>query len=533
VRRLATVAVFLAALTSVVSASGAGARSLDEGGTFRMAISLIANFQSIDPALYGLESRALRPACAALMSYPDKPLPAGLVLAPELAQSDPVVSRDRKTYTFTIRKDARFSDGSAVTARDFVHALERGFDPKMKSVANPYFRDIVGAREMLAGKTTRLAGAVANGRTLRLRLTKPVPDFLARLSGLCAVSSALPADPEGAKAPLASPAPYYVSEYVPGERVVMERNRFYHGQRPHHVARITIDLQGNPSAVADVASGKLDHVAPTPDLNPELAGLARRYGVNRARLFIEHDTATRMFLMNTSRPLFRNNVPLRRALNYAADRRALAREYGPYAATPTDHYLPRGLPGYRNVRIYPLRGPDLRKARALARGHRRSGKAVLYTCSDRPDCIGVAQVLQQNLRAIGMKLQIKQFPLGLMFQKLATPGEPFDLAWIGFVPGFPDPEDMLNIFDGRTIGQPDSFNWSYFNERTYNRLFARAGRLSGAQRYRAYGELDVRLARDAAPAIAVLNANTWAFVSKRVGCVVMNPGLDLTAVCLK
>jgi ABC-type transport system substrate-binding protein len=519
-------------LCALLFAPAGSTREAQDENTFRMAISLIAGFHSIDPALYGLESRALRPACAALISYPDKPLPAGLVLAPELAQSEPVISRDRKTYTFSIRKDARFSDGSAVTARDFVHALERIFDPKMKSGGGP-LTDIVGAREMLAGKATRLAGAVANGRALRLRLTKPVPDFLARLSGLCAVSSALPADPEGAKAPLTSPAPYYVSEYVPGERVVMERNRFYHGQRPQHVARITIDLQGNPSAVADVASGKLDHVAPTPDLNPELAGLARRYGVNRGRLFIEPDVGTRMFLMNTSRPLFRDNVPLRRALNYAADRRALAREYGPYAATPTDHYLPRGLPGYRNVRLYPLRGPDLRRARALAHGHRRAGKAVLYTCSDRPDCIGVAQVLQQNLRAIGIKLQIKQFPLGLMFQKLATPGEPFDLAWFGFLADFPDPEDMLQIFDGRTIGQPGNGNWSYFNERTYNRLFARAGRLSGAKRYRAYGELDVRLARDAAPAIAVVNPNTWAFVSKRVGCIVMNPVLDLTAVCLK
>jgi ABC-type transport system substrate-binding protein len=208
----------LALLLTLALPGSLGAQATKEGGTFRMAISLVANFQSIDPALYGLESRALRPACAALMSYPDKPLPAGLVLAPELAQFDPVVSRDRKTYTFTIRKDARFSDGSAVTAGDFVRALERIFDPKMKT-GGAFFGDIVGAREMLAGKATRLAGAVANGRTLRLRLTKPVPDFLVRVSGLCAVPSDLPADPEGAKAPLASPAPYYVSEYVPGERV--------------------------------------------------------------------------------------------------------------------------------------------------------------------------------------------------------------------------------------------------------------------------------------------------------------------------
>jgi ABC-type transport system substrate-binding protein len=466
------------------------------------------------------------------MSYPDKPLPAGLVLAPELAQSDPVVSKDRRTYTFTIRKDARFSDGSPVLARDVVHTFERIFDPSMKTEGGP-FGDIVGAQQMLAGKATTLAGAVARGRTLRVRLSKPVPDFLARTSTLCVVPAALPADPEGANAPLASPAPYYVSEYVRGERVVLEQNRFYRGPRPHHVDRITVDLQGDASAVDDVASGKLDSVAATPDLNPQLARLVRRYGLNKSRLFREADLVTRMFVLNTSRPLFKNNVELRQALNFAVDRRALLREYGPFVATPTDHYLPRPMPGFQNVRIYPLAGPDLRRARGLAKGHLRSRTAVLYTCSDRPDCIGVAQVLQQNLKAIGMKLRIKQFPLQLMFQKLASPGEPFDLAWLGFVVPYGDPQAFLGIFDGRTIGRPGSENWSYFNAPRYNHLLARAGGLSGPERYRAFGDLDVRLARDAAPAIAVLNASTLAFVSARTGCVVMNPSFDLTAVCLK
>jgi len=53
------------------------------------------------------------------------------------------------------------------------------------------------------------------------------------------------------------------------------------------------------------------------------------------------------------------------------------------------------------------------------------------------------------------------------------------------------------------------------------------------QRQLAYGSLDVRLARDAAPlaALGVLNEPT--FVSERVGCIVLRPALVLTAVCLK
>ena len=330
-----------AILGALVLAPPGATRISKDGGTFRMAIT-VGIFQNVDPALYGNESGIMRPACASLMGYPDKPLPSGLRLAPELAASYPTVSRDRRTYTFTIRRGVRFSTGAPLTARDVSRALERILDRKMRSENAGPFLDIVGARQMLAGKTDRIAGVIARGRTLRLKLTRPVPDFLARTSLLCAVPSSLPADPEGAKAPLPSPAPYYVSEYVPGNRLVLARNRFYRGGRPHHVDRIAVDLQVDASAVDDVAAGKLDYVAPTPNLSARLAGLVRRYGVNRSRLFLESDALMRMFLMNTTGPLFRNNPSLRQALNFAADRRALAREFGPYAAAPPDHYLPAG-----------------------------------------------------------------------------------------------------------------------------------------------------------------------------------------------
>ena len=60
-----------------------------------------------------------------------------------------------------------------------------------------------------------------------------------------------------------------------------------------------------------------------------------------------------------------------------------------------------------------------------------------------------------------------------------------------------------------------------------------AARLQGAERYRAYGRLDVELSRDAAPRVPVFVQNQSTLVSARVGCVVLRPTLDLTAVCLK
>jgi peptide/nickel transport system substrate-binding protein len=516
-RRITTASV-LAVGAALLLVSSGGTRGIKEGGTFRIAFA-IGRFHTIDPALGDLPiaKHLLAPACSSLMTYPDKALPAGLRLVPELAETEPVVSRAGKTYTFTIRKGARFSDGTRVTARTFAHALERIFTPAMQA-DYPLTLDILGARKMLAGKATTLAGVIARGRVLTLRLTKQVPDLLDELTRLCAVPPNLPADPEGAKAPLPSPAPYYVSEYLPGERLVLEQNRFYRGDRPHHVGRFVVDLTSDfGPGIDQVASGGVDTFWPGPT-SEQTADLARRYGVNKSQFFVVPGNLLRVFVLN-NRSLFRNNTELRQALNFAVDRRALVREAGPRVETPTDQYLLPGMPGYRDEHIYPLKRPDVAKARALANGNLRSRKAVLYTI-DSPSDIARAQILQRNLKAIGLQLEIKPFPVTLYFDKIAAPGEPFDLARIQLGP-LTDPVYLNTPLFGDSLPPK------------YNVLLDRASRLTGDERYRAYGDLDVLISKDAAPMIPVAVVNQQTFVSARVGCIVLKPFLDLTAVCLK
>ena len=519
-------------LTAAAMASpGAAERVAKEGGTFRLAYN---SFDGIDPALV-ISDRLLGPACGSLMAFRDKPLPEGLRLRPELAEAEPVVSRDGRTYTFRVRKGARFSTGAAVTARAFAHALERIFDPNLNS-GGPGDWFIVGAQEVVDGKATTPRGVVAKGRTLTIRLTKRDPVFLHKTTGLCAVPPSLGSDPEGAKAPLPSPAPYYVAQYVPGERLVLERNRFYQGERPHHVDRFDAALNADVGAIVDdIASGKVDCCIPTATVYAERAKeLAQRYGVNKSQFWVVPGNALRFFVLNTSRPLFRNNPRLRQAVNFAVDRKALTRELGAYGGRPTDQYLLPGRPGFRDAHIYPLTGPDLKKARALAEGNTRSGKAVLYTANFTLP-LAFAQILRKNLSAIGLEVEVRPSPPSVHFAALAKPGEPFDIGYAGWF-GWEvlDPSLLNWMFDGRTIADaPDFGNFSRFDSPTYNRLLEQASRLTGEERYRAYGDLDVRISRDAAPAIPVAAPNAGEFVSARVGCIVLNPFLDLTAVCLK
>ncbi len=71
---------------------------------------------------------------AKLYNYPDKPGQAGGLLRPEVA-SGFAVSGDGRTYTFTIRKGFRFSDGAPVTAKNFAYAIKRAKDPDLASPA--------------------------------------------------------------------------------------------------------------------------------------------------------------------------------------------------------------------------------------------------------------------------------------------------------------------------------------------------------------------------------------------------------------
>ena len=117
-----------------------------------------------------------------LVNYPEKNGQAGGQLYPEGATAFPTVSKDGKTYTFTVRPGLKFSDGSPVTAAAWQRALERNLSPKMGSPVGVNIQlqnVIVGGDDFLNGKTQHIAGVTANGLKLTIKLTKPNPTFVA------------------------------------------------------------------------------------------------------------------------------------------------------------------------------------------------------------------------------------------------------------------------------------------------------------------------------------------------------------------
>jgi ABC-type transport system substrate-binding protein len=520
-------------------ASTSGAR---EGGIFRISFHLASGINYIDPALASTAPgwAVLDTTCARLLTYPDKPAPASYRLVPEVAVGFPKVSRDLTTYMFALRKGFRFSNGAPVRASAFARAIHRMLDPDMKSPGAQHVRDIVGAADVLARRKATASGVVARGYRLVVRFRRPAPDFLDRTAStfFCAVLPNLPADPEGVSR-LDAAGPYYIKEYRPGERVIIRRNRFYRGARPHHVDGFDVDQTAVSSqeAVARVDRGASDwtHTAAGIFFDPSL-GLVAKHGINRSgsRFFVKPGFTLRLLAFNSARPLFRDNPGLRKAVNFALNRRALFIG-SPLSSVPSDQYLPSIMPGYKDADIYPLASADVERARQLARGNMRSGRATLYVNSS-PPLLALGQLIKQQLAEIDLDVDVKGIPIhsasAEYFSLLAAPDEPWDLAFGLWQPSYVDPYAYINqLFDIRYLG---GTNFTHFRSAALNLEMRKTARLTQArERGRAYSALDVRIAREAAPIAPVDFLKEPTLVSSRVGCIVLRPVLDLTAVCLK
>jgi YVTN family beta-propeller protein len=513
------------------------------GGTVRLESQ--SDVGSMDPAANAppLAVQLGYATGARLLNYPDAPSPTGSRVEPEVAQSLPTRSKDGRTYTFRIRPGFRFSPPSnePVTARTFKYTIERSLDPRMRGSGPAFLGDVVGASAYAAGKAKRVSGVTASGNVLRIRLVSPAPDFPERiaLSWFAAVPIGTPIEPRGVRE-VPSAGPYYVASESPGEGVVLRRNPNYRGGRPHRLREIRLRVGvAKARAAAHVEAGSADYV-PNEITPQNAARLAARYGAGsraaragRQRYFVNPSLAVDHLALNTSRPLF-SSARMRKAVNYAIDRRALARQGGifhPLPATPTDQYLPPGVPGYRDARIYPF-SPDVAAARRLIGQRRR--KAVLYVF-DHPSLPQIAQIVKTNLGAVGIDVEVKQFPLSVYFGKIATRGEPYDIALASWGVDYPDPANILSLFDGRLLKQTPSYSDSYFDDPAYNRRLAAAASLSGPRRYIAYSQLDLDLARDAAPWAAYANESRHDFFSARIGCQTYQPiyGIDLAALCIR
>jgi peptide/nickel transport system substrate-binding protein len=537
--------VFAGAATSAPSAqSKADAR----GGTFRY--DNINDFDYIDPSLaYFSHTWQLGAAVGLqLLGYADKEGPEGSRLRAEAAAGMPTVSRDGKTYTFKIKQGFRFSNGTPVTSRNFAFAINRALNPRMQSPAASFVEDIVGAKAVLDGKVATASGVrTPNNTTLVVRLTKVAPDFLSRMTMefFPAMPTNTPIEPEGVNAPMVSAGPYYVKEWVKGRSALVARNPYWNNNKEPWKS---LARPANVDAIAYTIGNSLDATKLRIDKNDTdyggvptsaYSGLVDQFGINKERFFIRKNLVFWYLALNNESALFKGNLKLRQAVNWAIDRPQMVRQHGFLAGGRTDQILPPGMPGFKNFSVYPLGGVNnnsLNKAKGLANGNLRGGKAVFYAFNS---SFGptVAQVVQYNLKQIGIDLEIKSFTRTVQHEKVGTRGEPFDISHSGWGADYADPSNFINVLlDGSRIQAANNVNEAYFNDPKFNSAMAKAASLSGDARLQAYSNLDRDITKDGAPLASYINTNGRYYVSQSVGCFTVDPThgvINLVAICKK
>jgi peptide/nickel transport system substrate-binding protein len=515
--------------SSFASAAGTSG-ALKKGGIWKIGTTGAST--QIDPQIaYVTTAWWLEYATAAkLYNYPDKSGPAGSKLVPEVA-SKFTVSNGGKRYTFTIRKGFKFSDGKPVTANSFKYAINRVANhdlasPGAQFITDPTGTNIVGAKAVNDGNGTNVSGVKVKGNKLTISLTKQDGTFMAKITMpfFQATSSKLPLSKEvvnvNGPGDLPSAGPYVVTRNDVNQLTSLRQNpNWKPGPGRNRPRNLTgLDLQWNLNEQTAFNQTKANQLDEGPLPAAEVQGVASQYGVNKSRFWTKPVNCTGYLPMNTANNLFKSNLRLRQAVNYAVTRSTYVAQAGPYAGQPWTHIFNPGVPGWRNVSIY---RKNLTKAKQLAAGHMKDGKITVYFRSSGTTNNAQAQIVKDDLRNLGFSdnnITMKGFSGANIYDAMGKRGNDADMGVsMGWCSDYPDPYDWLNILlYGPSIQDENNVNYSYFNNPTWNRRMANAAKLVGPKRLKVYGQMDLDIMQKAAPMAIERTYNNRYFFSNRV-----------------
>ena len=549
VRRAAVAAlvttVLAAACTSTPSSvkSGATPAGTHKGGT----IILLANagWGTADPAKnYTVQEWQLLPITNdGLVTFRHANGAAGTQIVPDLATSIPTPTNGDKTYTFTLRKGIRYSNGQPLLASDFVTVIKRQFT--VPGPANSFYMGIVGAAQC-AKTPTRCDlsnGVVTNNKTgtVTFNLTAPDPEFLAKLGipFAVAVPGNTPLSDLGNNPPPAT-GPYMFKYYKPSSGALLVRNPYFHvwnaaAQPPGNPDQILYKF-GLPaeSEVTEIENGEADWMFDQPPAD-RLNELSTKYA---SQVHVDPVAGFYYMALNVNIPPF-DNLKARQAVNYGVDRSAYVKIYGgPQLAVPTCQVLPPDFPGYKQYCPYtanpapdgagPWTAPDLTKARQLLAqsGEMGANVAVIGETGDVNQAL--TEQFVSDLNKIGFKATAKLLSGAIEYPYTQNSDNHVQAAYADWYQDYPAASDFLDVLFGCDYFHPGSDaspNISGFCDKSIESQMNQAGTLAETNPTAAnqlWAQID-REVTDQAPLVSLFNPDFIGFVSKRVGGYQFSP----------
>ncbi|MDD6614617.1 MAG: peptide ABC transporter substrate-binding protein [Lachnospiraceae bacterium] len=365
-------------------------------------------------------------------------------------------SEDGLTWTFHLRDGLKWSDGSDLTANDFVYSWKRVCDPE---VAAPYAETVLGMVEgfdaAIEGDLDALAVTAVDDKTLEVKLATPCPyfDSLAAFATLSPVQQATVEANGDAwaidAATYISNGPFYVSEWVPGSHITMSKNPNYWNADAVKLGSIKWNLiEDSNAAYSAYQNGEVMMIkdVPTEEI-PSLQG--------NEEFHVDPIIGTYYISFNLQKEPF-DNVLVRKALNLAVDREYVANTLMQGTYSPATNFMG---PGWKDTdgsdfmdnanggEPYISATADIEGALAAleeAGYPNGEGLPVLhYTTNDAGYHKAVAEYLQDAWKEIGVTLEVEIVEWS-SFTPMRRNGE-FEIARNGWVGDYSDPSNQLEL----------------------------------------------------------------------------------------
>lgn len=434
----------------------AAAQTTESTGDKELAVQIGPDPETIDPALNSAVDggNMLLHAYECLLTVGEDG-----TLQPGQAESYDV-SEDGLTWTFHLRDGLKWSDGSDLTANDFVYSWKRVCDPE---VAAPYAETVLGMvkgyDEAIDGNLDALGVSAPDDSTLVVELANPCSYFgsLAAFATLSPVQEAtIEANGEAwATAPetYVSNGPFYMTEWVPGSHITFSKNPYYWNADAIKLDRLKFVLmEDSNAAYSAYQTGEVLMIkdVPTEEI-PSLTGTDDFY--------VDPIIGTYYISLNIQKAPF-DDVNVRKALSLAIDREYVASTLmqGTYTAagnfmgpgwmdTDGTEFMSNANGGKPYIDTTNFESNLEEAKQLLADAGYPDGEGfptISYTTNDAGYHKVVAEYLQQAWAELGIDLQVNIVEWS-SFTPMRRSGD-FEVARNGWVGDYSDPSNMLELF---------------------------------------------------------------------------------------
>jgi oligopeptide transport system substrate-binding protein len=393
---------------------------------------------SLDPQrARAVESQTiLRDVCEGLTTLAKDASPA-----PGVAQKWDI-SADGKTYTFTLRTNAKWSNGDRVVAADFVAGLRRLVDPATASQYAQIIDTVVNAGDIIVGKKPpdSLGVSAPDDATVVMQLVAPtsyLPALLAHPSTCPVHRPTLAAHPDDLAKPgvMVSNGAFVLKEWVQGLHILLERNRYYWNDSATHLDGVEyFQIADENAELTRYRAGQLHLTAVVP--RGQFDWIKANLG---SQLHVSPQLSTYYYGFNLQRAPFKDKPGLRRALSEVIDRERLAQVVLRVGEIPAYGWVPPGVYNYTSQSFDYAKQPIAERIADAKRLYAQAGYSankplrfeLRYNAGEVHEHLAVA-IASMWKEALGADVQLSAVEFKSLLQDIDRGDvEMFRSSWVG------------------------------------------------------------------------------------------------------